>query len=102
MDWDGMDCTAVGEEDLGVSGEQSGSETESPNKDGEWWPAGLTALSEHDRRHGIEILRDNVAIGGGKGVSWELEMKARRNSSGEVSSWISKASSRLHLLHKCA
>lgn len=25
--------------------------------------AGLTALSEHDRRHGIEILRDDVTIG---------------------------------------
>lgn len=47
--------------------------------------AGLTALSEHDRRHGVEILRDDVTIGGGKGVSWELEMEAWRNSSGEVS-----------------
>lgn len=33
----------------------------------------------------LRFLRDNVTIGGGKGVSWELEMKAWRNSSGEVS-----------------
>lgn len=97
-----MDCTVVGEEDLGVSGEQSSSETESPNKDGEWWHAGLTALSEHDRKHGIEILRVEVTIGGGKDVSWELEMKAWRNSLGEVSGWISKVISWLYLLHKCA